>query len=820
MAVDKAGNVSLPATARRSSWTSRRRSSPSPRPAAGASVAGRWTCGARPTAATTSRSTGCSWARARAPRLDAAAALVGARAPRAAGRVARPGRRPARARPRGRRHTGNRGRVTRPVVVDTQPPGPPVLVEVARPPAPTDRLVPAWQPSPSTDVAGYLVYRNGRLANAGRIVLGDLTRLPRPRAHHDGRRASRRRALLQGGGHGRAPATSRCLERDLPVAGQPRARAPYRAAGRRDPLRLPGARRRGDARTSTWRASGSSSGPPGTGSGATSAGVRSAPPWEATLDPDPAGSSLSPGDYELRAVATDRAGQRATPPRPRSRSTYGDTTPPPAPDRPRRAGGRRRTSRSSGRLSPRPTSRPTGCTATASGSREGLDRAAARGPRPRPRDLRVRRHRGGRGRERERPERPRRGGRLRAASRRARTGPWPRRAFAPREGDGSRPRTTVRGPPRGHEGRGGGGDRRGLPGGGGSARSPTANLLRARGEDAAGNRSIPSNEIVLIANRPPAAVSGPRGRGGRQGRSLCLDAGRRRRPLRLRGPPRRPAAHADACRRTTRASIEATSSPDWAALAFDGNPATAWPPAAATGEWTVTSRSPILVERIRLRFAGRRVRGRPRALHGPRAVAGPVRARSSASATARARGRATGCRPRSPPPRSAWPWSPRAASPRWRSTGSTSSPPARARSTTTAAPEASQYDGRRDRPLRRRGRRGHRRGRRRRRRAPGAAHGPRGDAGRPGRAAHLEPEPRAGRRRATSCSATARASARRAAPGLRRHGAPERDLRYTVIAVDGAGLESGESGPGHGRDRRAADRPRRSSSSPPTPRTR
>src|SRR5262249_42612841 len=35
-----------------------------------------------------------------------------------------------------------------------------------------------------------------------------------------------------------------------------------------------------------------------------------------------------------------------------------------------------------------------------------------------------------------------------------------------------------------------------------------SNLLRARGVDASGNRSIPSNEITLISNRPPAPLSG------------------------------------------------------------------------------------------------------------------------------------------------------------------------------------------------------------------------------------------------------------------------------------------------------------------------
>ena len=84
--------------------------------------------------------------------------------------------------------TGNRGRVTRAVLVDTQPPEPPVLVEVSRPPTPVDRLVPTWQPSPSSDVAGYLVYRNGRLAGTDQILLGDLRGflVPGPTQQEDG----------------------------------------------------------------------------------------------------------------------------------------------------------------------------------------------------------------------------------------------------------------------------------------------------------------------------------------------------------------------------------------------------------------------------------------------------------------------------------------------------------------------------------------------------------------------------------------------------------------------------------------------------------
>ena len=39
---------------------------------------------------------------------------------------------------------GNTGRIVETVVVDTQPPAPPVLTDVAQPASPPDRLVPAW----------------------------------------------------------------------------------------------------------------------------------------------------------------------------------------------------------------------------------------------------------------------------------------------------------------------------------------------------------------------------------------------------------------------------------------------------------------------------------------------------------------------------------------------------------------------------------------------------------------------------------------------------------------------------------------------------
>ncbi len=59
------------------------------------------------------------------------------------------------------------------VVVDNDAPEPPTLTSVAATAAPEDVAI-EWQPSPSTDVTGYLVYRNGTIANAPGSVSGDL----------------------------------------------------------------------------------------------------------------------------------------------------------------------------------------------------------------------------------------------------------------------------------------------------------------------------------------------------------------------------------------------------------------------------------------------------------------------------------------------------------------------------------------------------------------------------------------------------------------------------------------------------------------------
>src|SRR6185369_994540 len=70
-------------------------------------------------------------------------------------------------------NAGNTARVTVAVRVDNQAPGAPVLASLTNAPA-SDALTATWQSSPEPDVRGYLLYRNGLLANASGVVVGDL----------------------------------------------------------------------------------------------------------------------------------------------------------------------------------------------------------------------------------------------------------------------------------------------------------------------------------------------------------------------------------------------------------------------------------------------------------------------------------------------------------------------------------------------------------------------------------------------------------------------------------------------------------------------
>ena len=495
--------------------------------------------------------------------------------------------------------SGNEARATRRVVVDTLPPEPPVLVAVAKAEAPADRLVPSWQPSPSEDVAGTLVYRNGRLANSTSIVVGDKTGFLVPGTSYedlalpDGEHCYRVVAV-DGAGNESVPSNEICQSLDNRA---PRALVvhppdgtrfgyPVRVAAETPDLdvasvrferRVPGA--------PAWTAFGE---------------ARSAPPWETTLDPRPAGGEELPaGAHELRAVATDRAGN--TDPDPESITvTYGDTTAPPA---------------------------PAGLVARV----DGADVALAWTPVDAADLAAYRVYRDGE-RIAEGLVEPRHvdagldpgtyeyavtavdeDGNESAPSApagavvyvlRLDSPDWPVAAapLAPVSGDGSRPQTTVKVLREGSSVAEG-------PGTGGPFRiaavplAPEGNLLRARGEDAAGNRSVPSNEVVVIENRPPGAVSGL----GAEvdGKAVALtwtavpDADVVGYVVRRDGE-----RLTQTLRQSVAASIVATSRSSQAALAFDGNPSTAWvPEAGSAAAWTVTFPAPVLVERLHLRFA-------------------------------------------------------------------------------------------------------------------------------------------------------------------------------------------------------------------------
>ena len=132
---------------------------------------------------------------------------------------------------------------------------------------------------------------------------------------------------------------------------------------------------------------------------------------------------------------------------------------------------------------------------------------------------------------------------------------------------------------------------------------PGGNVLLARGIDAAGNRSVPSDEIVLISNEAPPAVTGVSADVTDHSVDLSWDAVTdpelagyvvRRKDVRV--TPSVAQTEAD--------SVEASeASPGYGAWnAFDGNPDTAWLPPSGSATWTVTFPTPVLVERVALQF--------------------------------------------------------------------------------------------------------------------------------------------------------------------------------------------------------------------------
>src|SRR5262249_32766230 len=132
------------------------------------------------------------------------------------------------------------------------------------------------------------------------------------------------------------------------------------------------------------------------------------------------------------------------------------------------------------------------------------------------------------------------------------------------------------------------------------------NRIHVVGVDALGNRSIPSDDVIVIANRPPpattltAAVDGPVVRPdwpavsgpGRSGSRVVRDGER------LTGSSLQHDATA----------VEASSSllGFVAAAAFDGDDDTVWIPVAIDPDptWTVTFPAPVLLESVGLRVMG------------------------------------------------------------------------------------------------------------------------------------------------------------------------------------------------------------------------
>lgn len=196
----------------------------------------------------------------------------------------------------------NVARTTRTVTVDTQPPLAPQLTDV-EPGVDPDALTLLWTPSASTDVAGYLVRRNGRLANAPGTVIGDERAylLPPPTYSDpglpDGTHCYTVSAMDEAGNQ--SPSSNeicRTLENRAPraVLVQPAPNLRFE-----DPIRLVAFS--ADLDIASIRFQVRVSGAPGW----TDISLDTAPPFESMLDP----ATLAAGPHELRALATDQGGR-------------------------------------------------------------------------------------------------------------------------------------------------------------------------------------------------------------------------------------------------------------------------------------------------------------------------------------------------------------------------------------------------------------------------------------------------------------------------------------------------------------------------------
>ena len=202
---------------------------------------------------------------------------------------------------------GNQARITVAVTVDHAPPGPPVLMSVSNVPQPTT-LTATWQASLDPDTVGYLVYRNGHLANAPAVVIGDLhpylvsgpayadTSLP------DGSHCYRVVAM-DGAGNVSVPSNEICRSLDNHP---PHAVLVEPPDGTRFefPLRLVAVTPDLDVASVRFEYT------PASQSAWTQVAAPDAlPPYEATLDP----AALAPGEYRVRAVAAGAGGRAGIP---------------------------------------------------------------------------------------------------------------------------------------------------------------------------------------------------------------------------------------------------------------------------------------------------------------------------------------------------------------------------------------------------------------------------------------------------------------------------------------------------------------------------
>jgi subtilase family serine protease/Tol biopolymer transport system component/flagellar hook assembly protein FlgD len=222
--------------------------------------------------------------------------------------------------------SGNQARTTVPVTVDVDAPEPPVLTSVTNVPEATS-LTETWEPSPSTDVTGYLVYRNGRIANAPGLVVGDVKAFLVPAPTYvdpslpDGRHCYRVVAA-DAAGNLSAPSNEICQALDN-RAPQAVIVAPGDGARFEFPVRVVAFTPDRDVASVQFQFK-----PHDEAAWAALGAALPAEPFETTLDPQ--ALSLVFGAYDLRAVATDQGGR--TDPAPAAITVvYGDTTPPPIP---------------------------------------------------------------------------------------------------------------------------------------------------------------------------------------------------------------------------------------------------------------------------------------------------------------------------------------------------------------------------------------------------------------------------------------------------------------------------------------------------------